>query len=223
MKKLQKRVKRLFYVCFLITGFSLVYLILNYSKISDLVPVHWNIQGVADAFRHKNFIVVFRNIILEISLVVLFYLIGIQSLGTKILLKGNENRDLAIKYLRNISYSTLGMSLSYQILALSITFSIVNGKDIAPIILILSIVLIIFFAFFMSVYFYKLENIKVNSNKISQYDDEKWLYGLIYYNKEDSEVMVSKRFGVGYTLNFARIESKVYILITIVIFMTCFI
>lgn len=32
-------------------------------------------------------------------------------------------------------------------------------------------------------------------------DDDKWIFGLIYYNKEDPRVNVEKRFGIGYTVN----------------------
>lgn len=34
--------------------------------------------------------------------------------------------------------------------------------------------------------------------------DEAWKLGLVYYNPDDPAVWVEKRFGVGYTLNFAR-------------------
>ena len=32
-------------------------------------------------------------------------------------------------------------------------------------------------------------------------DDDKWIFGLIYYNKEDPRVNVEKRFGIGYKVN----------------------
>ncbi|MEM7248017.1 MAG: DUF5808 domain-containing protein [Acidobacteriota bacterium] len=35
-------------------------------------------------------------------------------------------------------------------------------------------------------------------------DNEHWKLGVIYYNPEDPELMVEKRFGVGYTFNFAH-------------------
>lgn len=35
-------------------------------------------------------------------------------------------------------------------------------------------------------------------------DDRHWLLGVIYFNRDDPAVLVEKRFGIGYTLNFAR-------------------
>ena len=34
--------------------------------------------------------------------------------------------------------------------------------------------------------------------------DACWKLGLIYYNPEDSALMVEKRFGIGYTVNFGN-------------------
>ena len=34
--------------------------------------------------------------------------------------------------------------------------------------------------------------------------DRYWKLGLFYFNRDDSAVIVEKRFGLGYSLNFAR-------------------
>lgn len=38
-------------------------------------------------------------------------------------------------------------------------------------------------------------------------DDQFWKFGLIYFNKKDPSVFVSKRVGIGYSLNHARIST----------------
>jgi uncharacterized membrane protein len=35
-------------------------------------------------------------------------------------------------------------------------------------------------------------------------DDQFWKFGMIYYNKNDPSIFVEKRFGVGFTINFAN-------------------
>jgi uncharacterized membrane protein len=35
-------------------------------------------------------------------------------------------------------------------------------------------------------------------------DNDHWLWGLFYFNRDDSSMMVEKKFGVGYTLNYAK-------------------
>lgn len=42
-------------------------------------------------------------------------------------------------------------------------------------------------------------------------NDAYWKLGFIYYNPDDSKVLVRKRYGIGWTLNFANMWSYVLI------------
>lgn len=42
-------------------------------------------------------------------------------------------------------------------------------------------------------------------------DDEKWIIGMIYYNKDDPSVFVEKRFGVGTTLNMGNWKAWLFV------------
>jgi len=44
---------------------------------------------------------------------------------------------------------------------------------------------------------------------VNENDDANWKLGVFYYNPNDSRFLVSKRFGWGWTLNFANIWSYV--------------
>jgi uncharacterized membrane protein len=44
---------------------------------------------------------------------------------------------------------------------------------------------------------------------IDRDDDRHWLGGLLYYNPDDPEPFVPKRFGFGWTINFAHPAGKV--------------
>lgn len=50
-------------------------------------------------------------------------------------------------------------------------------------------------------------------------DDKYWKAGIFYVNKEDPSVLVEKRFGVGWTLNFGNPKSCIYLLLPIVLVM----
>src|SRR5690606_38624665 len=45
---------------------------------------------------------------------------------------------------------------------------------------------------------------KEDSNVTGYDDDAHWKGGLFYFNKNDPSIFVEKRFGVGWTLNFAN-------------------
>jgi uncharacterized membrane protein len=42
------------------------------------------------------------------------------------------------------------------------------------------------------------------TGNINRDDDRFWKAGLFYFNPDDPSIMVEKRFGVGYTLNFGN-------------------
>jgi uncharacterized membrane protein len=39
---------------------------------------------------------------------------------------------------------------------------------------------------------------------VNRADDSYWKMGAFYFNKDDPSIFVEKRFGIGYTLNFAN-------------------
>ena len=41
-------------------------------------------------------------------------------------------------------------------------------------------------------------------------EDDHWIYGMFYYNRNDSRFMVNKRVGIGTTVNMAKTSAKVF-------------
>jgi uncharacterized membrane protein len=61
-----------------------------------------------------------------------------------------------------------------------------------------------------------------SNGAVNRDDDKYWKFGMFYYNPDDPAVFVEKRFGVGWTNNFARPMSWVMIagLVVIIILIT---
>ncbi len=85
--------------------------------------------------------------------------------------------------------------------------SLLNINFAIPIILII-IALIILYALALSFWAgqggSRLERSADYSNVRPVHDDDKWLLGMIYFNRKDSNLFVEKRFGVGWGLNFGH-------------------
>ncbi|USB34217.1 DUF5808 domain-containing protein [Paenibacillus sp. YPG26] len=100
-----------------------------------------------------------------------------------------------------------------MIFLLSINFAI-------PIILII-IALITLYAFVLSFWAgqggSRLEPSDDYSNVRPVHDDDKWLLGMIYFNRKDKNLIVEKRFGVGWGLNFGHPASWLILLGIIVV------
>lgn len=54
-----------------------------------------------------------------------------------------------------------------------------------------------------------------NGNVIDRDDDRYWKLGVFYYNKNDPSIFLEKRFGVGWTTNWAHPLSWIFILVVI--------
>jgi uncharacterized membrane protein len=46
-------------------------------------------------------------------------------------------------------------------------------------------------------------------------EDRHWKLGIVYFNRDDDAVVVERRFGLGYTLNFARVET--WVMVTLIL------
>jgi hypothetical protein len=47
-------------------------------------------------------------------------------------------------------------------------------------------------------------------------EDRYWKLGVVYFNRDDAAVAVEKHFGLGYTLNFARVETWIIVTLLLV-------
>lgn len=231
-KKLIKKFKILFGICIGLSLASFLYVLLSYKNMPDTIITHWGAYGKPDGYSEKNIINVFFTSFIDIFMVLLFALIGIGSIGGNTYLDDKNlevNRKKALKYLNGIGYSFLALTLSIQSITSTIPLFMVQEKNI-PMWLTLGSCIVPIFIVVPVIYFYiMLSNIKPKGRNIYtvENDDEKWIYGFIYYNKEDPNLMVEKRLGMGWNINVAHTLGKVItiilVLITVGSLLICFI
>jgi uncharacterized membrane protein len=51
----------------------------------------------------------------------------------------------------------------------------------------------------------------MNNDDIDLYNSYFWKLGLFYYNPDNPRIFVPKRIGIGWTLNFAKWQAKVFV------------
>ena len=231
-KKLIKKFKVLFGVCLVLSSVSFLYVLINYKNMPDTIITHWGAGGKPDGYSEKSILNVFFINFIDISMVLLFAVIGVGSIAGNTYIDNEnleENRIKVIKYLNGIGYSFLALTLSIQSITTTIPIFMVQEKNI-PMWLTLGSCILPIFIVVPVIYFYlMLSSIKPKSRNIYtvENDDEKWIYGFIYYNKEDPKLMVEKRLGMGWSINMARPMGKlitiILVLITFGTLLICFI
>ena len=214
--KLKKKFTILFSICLFFSVASSLYLVLNYNNLPDTIPTHWNLYGEADAFAKKSIKNVFFFSFIDISFVLLFSIMTIETIGAKsnINIKDIENnREKYIIYLNRIGYSSLIITLSIQLLTTTNPIFIIKNIDKPMIFILQALFIPIIVSFFIIYNYIKLDSILSKENTGLFEDDEKWIYGFVYFNKEDPSTIVRKRFGSGWTINIGSPIGKLIMLI----------
>ena len=220
--KIKNKFKVLFTICIGLSILSFLYVLVSYKNMPDIIITHWGSGGIPDGFAKKNIVDAFFTNFIDIGMVILFALMGIGSISSKTYIDAENlevNRKKAIKYLNGIGYSFFIMTLIMQSITSLIPVFMVQQKNI-PIQLIMFSCIAPIFIVVPLIYFYiMLSSLKPKDKSIYtvESDDEKWIYGFVYYNKDDSSLMVEKRFGAGWSINMAHPMGK---FITIIIFVT---
>ncbi|WP_434794028.1 hypothetical protein TPDSL_06160 [Terrisporobacter petrolearius] len=221
-KRIIKKFKILFGICIILSLVSFVYVLLSYKNMPDTIITHWGAYGKPNGYSKKNILNVFFTSFIDISMVLLFALIGIGSVAGNTYIDNKNlevNRKKAVKYLNGIGYSFLTLTLSIQSITSTIPIFMVQEKDM-PMWLTIGSCIIPIFIVVPVIYFYlMLSSIKPKSRNMYtiENDDEKWIYGFIYYNKEDPKLMVEKRLGMGWSINMAHTLGKVITIILVLI------
>lgn len=212
--KLVKKYSLIYLIPILLVVASSVYAFINYDKIPNMMPTHFNFQGIADGFTVKTKTSFLAQICMQIVVMVLVYLGSVYSLKARIKIDKNDSKaDIAhtIKYLNHLASESFFMLFGMALLFSSISFGLVNQK-VNQILVILSTIILLASIVPLLYTSYKLK--KGNYSDVSYTvddDDRYWLLGCFYYNPNDPAAFVQKRFGIGWTVNLGSTKGKLMV------------
>jgi uncharacterized membrane protein len=200
--------------------------ILHYPAIPNRFATHFGLNGKPNEYETKSIfsvfsLLVFTAIPLTVLLEGISYAINRTRSGSNnaqprkssIQMKGFNAR--MVKLLVGINM----IILATLFLSSLIIWNVISSSYVAiltlPVILILP--LVFWFAASSGQTGWKMyRNLEETPDKGNTVDDDKeWAGGLVYHNKEDSKILVPKRYGVGYTFNFSNKWSWLILIIII--------
>ncbi|NEU60512.1 DUF5808 domain-containing protein [Paenibacillus sp. ALJ109b] len=202
-----------FLIHFLFIGVSILTVLRNYDLIPDQIPIHFNSSWNVDRYAAKSYSSVFMPTIMQVFITLLFIFENWSIRRVKHQVQPTDpNRSIRqdVTFRRTWSYFMITASFLIVILFSVVQLNMISLLNInfaIPIILII-IAFIILYAFALSFWAgqggSRLERSDESSNVRPVHDDDKWLLGMIYFNRKDPNLMVEKRFGVGWGLNFGH-------------------
>ncbi|OFW11222.1 MAG: hypothetical protein A3H96_25610 [Acidobacteria bacterium RIFCSPLOWO2_02_FULL_67_36] len=180
-----------------------LYLHANWQRLPERVPVHWGLDGTPNGWADRTWHGVYGPLILcaVIGLIVLLMAEAIIHASPRARVAGTEawTRRFRRANVILLVAGVWGVSAMMSLFALTPLFTDVTGPPglvwMIPLVLVVSILP------------FTWQLVRVVRERDSGSDgtpDACWKLGLIYYNPEDSALMVEKRFGIGYTVNFGN-------------------
>jgi uncharacterized membrane protein len=200
--------------------------ILYYPSIPDRFATHFGLNGKPDEYSTKSIfsvfsLLVFTAIPLTVLLEVISYAIqrtrpgsnNAQPMKSSIQMKGFNARIVKLLVgINMIILVTLFLSslIVWNVISSSYTF-------IVPLPVIVILPLVFWFAASSGQTGWKMyQNLNDTGGKDNTLDDDReWAGGLVYHNKNDSKILVPKRYGVGYTFNFSNKWSWVILIVIV--------
>lgn len=196
---------------FAILGAVAIYLHAHWDQIPEIFPVHWGIDGQPNGWSGRTPIGVYGPLIVGGAIVAGLSLItyGVLYEARVVRVPGapSHGRDFP----HQVGYFLAGMEYYLAIVLSFVAMTPLLGAPHIGLVLGSSIALIVI----VFVAAHHLNQVRAREIEPSIFHaeggvfgdgtlDEHWKWGVFYYNPDDPALLVEKRFGIGYTMNFAR-------------------
>ncbi|WP_347382336.1 DUF1648 domain-containing protein [Paenibacillus pabuli] len=202
--------------------------ILNYKALPNVIPMKYDLQGNVTSSVPKTYLSVLAINLVQLGIIALMMLVNWSIKTSKQQLTPSNPAQFTadhIRFRRKWSLFTIITGL-----LLTILFAFIQMNMFVPNLVLLTgisfiiPVLIVLGAVWLSLTGRqgggKIRNHREDRERSKEQpvnDDNYWKLGFIYYNPNDPSLTVEKRYGIGWTINFARPLSWVLFLFIIAI------
>ena len=231
-EKLQLIPKVIFIIPMVVTIGLVIYTLIKYPEMPDMIPTHWGPNGQPDAFSEKTYFSAISMLLILIVMQVMFLFMseGMKFSGSKINpVSKNRSLEQQLAFRKYTSWFALFISVSVTLLMGYLHLQTIH-PEIASAWVMFTLPLVFLVLVLVGVVIYTVkvgqsgsriktneEGISGDSSIVAVDEDKYWKGGIFYINPEDPSILVEKRFGVGWTLNFGRPISWIVLIIPIAV------
>ncbi len=210
---------------FAILGAAAIYLHAHWEQIPEIFPVHWGIDGQPNGWAGRTPMGVYGPLIMGAAVVAGLSLITYAVLREARVVRvpgsaPSHGRDFP----HQVGYFLSGMEYFLAIVLSFAAMTPLLGPPNIAFVLIGSIALIVI----VFVAAHHLNQVRAQEIDPSTFQSESgvfgdgtldryWKWGMFYFNPDDPALLVEKRFGIGYTMNFARGQAWIILALTLLV------
>ncbi|MCC6342082.1 MAG: DUF1648 domain-containing protein [Bryobacterales bacterium] len=211
-------------ISLLVAGFILapfIFLAAHYSTMPARIPVHWNIRGAADRWAARSFLAVFFAPILSALLQTILALLAtdlaraVRAVQGTIEAAASRRASLQGNLSLIESLRLLLAALLCLIAFLGPLSSSTHGGKWASALLLFLVSALLLVTLLGVVRIIRLQRNweSAASPQEPEFQPSNWRWGVFYHNPHDPNLLVHKRIGAGFTLNFAHPRAKLHALL----------
>lgn len=210
--------------------FGIVVIAMQYRHLPEQLPTRYDFSGHVTGYELKSWRSLMTMPLIQVIVtVMLFYVyktIGMArvELSGKDLQAAEERlRIFKKRTAATMIYMSVMMNLLFGFISLTIVqvvpFSgmLTLGVVLSFTVLLIAPPLVVFAVTGQGGSRVKLPKEEAGKKEIVRADDDNWKWGMFYYNPDDPSLWVEKRFGIGYSVNFARPGAWVIIAILAIV------
>ncbi|MBS3680978.1 DUF1648 domain-containing protein [Ornithinibacillus massiliensis] len=203
-----------FIISFLITFAMITITFMFYDRIPEQIPIQYNMSGEVTNWEDKSTRILLAMPIMSLYLTLLFMFLNTMIAKAKQQIsaeKPEESLQQNIIFRRRWSMylivTGIGLTLLFAFIQFSFIFS-VNPAILTISPLVFTAILTLWAIILAITTGQGGSRIKVstgtNGEVINRDDDSNWKLGIFYFNTNDPALFLEKRFGIGWTINWAR-------------------
>ncbi|MGN7941452.1 DUF1648 domain-containing protein [Virgibacillus sp. 6R] len=222
------------YLIPVIVSIGLIALTINlYDQLPSQIPTHWGPNGQPDAFSDKSWMVALGLPIILLIMQLMFYGINVFTKRSGIKINAGNVKSSELRQLRLRKYSSwflfvveILMTLLFAILHLNLLYENIISNLLMMITPIIFLVIVlggtVWLAIKVGSVDSDLEGKEIVADSVSKKvdgidEDQYWKGGLFYFNRNDPSIFVEKRFGIGFTINYANPIGYLILVVPIVL------
>lgn len=218
-----------FLIPFMATVVMAILIYINYDIIPEQIPTHFDFKGNVTTWKEKSYLNVYWPTLTQLFMIGMFIFVNsIIGKAKQQISASNPEKSIEQNKIFRKRWSLFTIIMGSGTVLLFAFVQLTFIYQISPKIMTAVIGVFTLVAILGSVYLSittgqggsRIKVIKgINGQEIDRDDDKYWKLGQFYFNPEDPAVFIEKRFGIGWTMNFARLKGWLYILLLVVVTM----
>lgn len=234
----------LYIIPFALSILGLILVLININHLPARVPIHFGVNGAdtfVDGTSSSAKIKIIEFAVLSPLMVAFMYALDMKKLRASRKLNGGKVVDLkarAAAYNKTTAFFIFITSSIVSILCFYTVLVMIGLLDASNVFM-MSITILLFIVIGVFIYIFvrlgsrknspiknddsvslNKDNINNTSEDIYIDDDNKYKFGMFYYDKNDPKLFVEKRMGIGYTINHAKWQAWLFYVILIAFILT---